>query len=254
LRASIRRNVSQLSFANFAATANEDDRDRDANAGNPELVPEKEWNYSVEAEYRLPEDAGVFSVRLFHADIEDYIGRVNATIDPGNPLSAVGNVGRAERRGMVINASTRLGFWNMPDAIASLGVTLSDSSATDPFLGTEQRIGSRGQADLEFRHDVPGLGLSYGMAYRYPFDGGYYEIDITTITRNDNEPFLNLFVSKVFFDDITFRLESDNTLNDYRCRERRRFEGTTMGGMPRLIEDSCSSRFRRLILTVQTMF
>lgn len=204
LRATVRRNVSQLSFANFAATANEDDRDRNADAGNPELVPEKAWNYSVEAEYRLPEDAAVFSVRLFHADIEDFIGRINATIDPGNPLSAVGNIGRAERHGMTINASTRLGYWNMPDAIASLSVELSDSSATDAFLGTKQRIGGRGQADLKFRHDIPGLGLSYGMEYHYPFDGGYYEIDITTITRNDNAPFLNLFVSKVLFDDITF--------------------------------------------------
>ncbi|HNP62477.1 MAG TPA: TonB-dependent receptor [Woeseiaceae bacterium] len=254
LRAAISRNVSQLSFANFAATANEDDRDRDADAGNPELVPEKEWKYSVEAEYRLPEDAAVFSVNVFHADIEDFIGRINATIDPRNPLSAVGNIGRAERRGITINASTRLSYWNMPDAIASLEVALFDSSATDPFLGTKQRVGSRGQADLEFRHDIPGLGLSYGMEYHYPFDGGYYEIDVTTITRNDNEPYLNLFVSRVFFDDITFRLESDNTLDDYRCRERRRFVGTTMDGTPRLTEDSCSSRFRRLILSVQTVF
>lgn len=254
LRASMRRNVSQLSFANFAATANEDDRDRNADAGNPELVPEKEWNYSVEAEYRLPEDAAVFSVRLFHADIEDFIGRINATIDPSNPLSAVGNIGPAERQGITFNASTRLGYWNMPDAIASLAVDLSDSSATDPFLGTEQRIGGRGQANLKFRNDIPGLGLSYGMEYHYPFHGGYYEIDVTTITRNDNAPFLNLFISKVFFDNVTFRLESDDTLNDYRCRERRRFEGTTMDGTPWLIEDSCSSRFRRLILSVQTTF
>ncbi|WP_156762685.1 TonB-dependent receptor plug domain-containing protein [Woeseia oceani] len=254
LRASVRRNVSQLSFANFAATANEDDRDRNADAGNPELVPEKEWNYSVEAEYRLPEDAAVFSVSLFHADIEDFIGRINATTDPGIPLSAVGNIGRAERRGMTINASTRLGYWNLPDAIASLEVALSDSNATDPFLGTEQRIDGRGQADFEFRHDVPGLGLSYGMEYHYPFDGGYYEIDVATITRNDNAPYLNLFVSKVFFDDVTFRLESNDTLDDFRCRERQRFNGTTMEGALRLIEDSCSSRFRRLILTVQTVF
>lgn len=254
LRASIRRNVSQLSFANFAATANEDDRDRNTDAGNPELVPEKEWNYSVEAEYRLPEDAAVFSARLFYADIEDFIGRINATVDPGNPLSAIGNIGPAERYGMTVKASTRLGYWNLPEAIASLQVNLSDSSAIDPFLGTEQRIGGRGQADFEFRHDIPGLGLSYGMAYRYPFHGGYYEIDVTTITRNDNAPFLNLFVSKVFFDDITVRLDSDDTLNDYRCRERQRFDGTTMNGALRLIEDSCSSRFRRLILRVQTVF
>lgn len=254
LRASIRHYISQLSFANFAATANEDDRDQNADAGNPELVPEKEWNYSVEAEYRLPNDAAVLSVSLFHADIEDFIGRIDATVDPDNPLSAVGNIGRAERRGMTINASTRLGYWNMPDAIATLGVILSDSSATDPFLGTRQRVTGRGQADLEFRHDIPRLGLSYGLAYHYPFDGGYDEIDITTITRNDLAPYLNLFVSKVFFDGITVRLDSADTLDDYRCMQRQRFNGTTMSGALRVIEDSCSTRFRRLILSVKTTF
>jgi len=254
LRASARRNVSQLSFANFAATANDDDRDRNVDAGNPELMPEKEWNYSVEVEYRLPEDAGVFSARLFFADIEDFIGKINATVDPANPLSAVGNIGPAERHGLSMSASTRLGYWSMPDAIASLDVDLLDSNATDPFLGTEQRIGGRGRAEFKFRHDIPDLGLNYGMEYQHPFDGGFYEVDITTITRNNNQPSLDLFISKVFFDDITFRLESDNTLDDFRCRERRRFDGTTMDGTLRLIEDSCSSRFRRLILSVRTVF
>ncbi len=61
-------------------------------------------------------------------------------------------------------------------------------------------------------------------------------------------------ISKILFDDTTFRLESDDALDDYRCRERRRFDGTTMDGTPWLIEDSCSSRFRRPILSVQTTF
>jgi len=84
--------------------------------------------------------------------------------------------------------------------------------------------------------------------------GGYDDVDIQTITRNDRERSLDLFVSKVWFDDWTFRLESDNTLGASRCRYRQRFDGTTIDGTLSLIQDSCSSRYRRLTLSVQTTF
>ncbi|MEX0901649.1 MAG: TonB-dependent receptor [Pseudohongiellaceae bacterium] len=254
LRASAARNISQLSFANFAVTANEDDRDRDATAANPELVQEKRWRYEVELEYRLPNDNGVFNLRLFYDDIDDYIGKINATVEPDNPQSAVGNIGTAKRWGTFAGASTRLSYLNLPDAIVSLNLNLFDSEIIDPFLGTKQRINDRGDANLEFRHDITDLGLNYGIDYRLPFDGGVYDIDITTITHNLSQPSLNLFISKVLFDDVTFRLESNNTLDDSRCRERRRFDGTTVNGTLRLIENSCSSRYRRLTLSIQTIF
>ena len=107
---------------------------------------------------------------------------------------------------------------------------------------------------MAFRHDVTSLALNYGMEYEYPFHGGEYDIDIITVTRNDRQPSLNMFVSRVFFDDITVRLESDNTLDQSRCRERRRYDGTTINGSISEIENSCSTRYRRLTLRVQTTF
>ncbi|HDZ08174.1 TonB-dependent receptor plug domain-containing protein [Pseudohongiella sp.] len=254
IRATIERDVSQLSFANFAATANNSDRDQDASAGNPELEPEQETRYELGFEYRLPNDNGVLNTRFFYRDIEDYIGRINATRDPAQPLSAVGNVGSAQRWGVFNEFSTRLSYFDLPDAIVSGELRVFDSSISDPFLGTDQRINRRGDASLAFRQDVTEYALNYGMEYNYPFHGGEYEIDITTVTRNDQQPSLNMFVSKVFFDDITVRLESDNTLGQSRCRERRRYDGTTINGNISEIEDSCSSRYRRLTLRVQTTF
>ncbi|MCB1672580.1 MAG: TonB-dependent receptor [Gammaproteobacteria bacterium] len=254
LRASAQRSISQLSFSNFAATQNNDDRDQNTNAGNPELVPEKRWRYETELEYRLPDDAGVFNARVFYDDIEDTIGKFNATVDPETPLSATGNIGPSTRWGMFSNASTRLGYFGLRDAILSADLALFDSEIVDPFLGTKQRTGGRGFSSVNFRHDVTDLGISYGAEYRYPLVGGYYEIDINTITRNDGQPSLDLFVQKVLFDNVTFRLESDNTLDDERCRLRQRFNGTTIDGDLRWTEDSCSTRYRRLTLSVQTTF
>ena len=254
IRATVQREVSQLPFSLFAATTNEEDRDRDVLAGNSEIEPQTAWRYDIEVEYRLPNDAGVFSSSITYTDFDNYIGRINATIDPNEPLSANGNIGPAKRWGWSGRASLRLNYFNLPDAVVTAELDLSDSEITDPFLGTRQRFGGRGSASLEFRHDITDLGLSYGLDYRYPFHGGFNNIDIVTITRNDAARRLNAFVQKIWFDDWAFRLESDNTLGASRCRTRQRFDGTTIDGTLALIQDSCSSRYRRLILSIQTTF
>ena len=254
IRATVQREVDQLPFALFATTTNEDDRDRDVLAGNPEIEPETSWNYDVEVEYRLPDDGGVFSSKLSYTDIDNYIGRINATIDPDEPLSARGNVGPAKVWGWSNEASFRLNSFNLPTAVVSASLDLFDSEVIDPFLGTEERIRGRGWASLDFRHDVTEPGFSYGFEYNYPLHGGYYDIDIVTITRNDAPRRLNAFVQKIWFDDWTFRLESNNTLDASRCRTRQRFDGTTIDGTLELTQESCSSRYRRLTLTIQTTF
>lgn len=253
-RGTINRQVSQLSFSAFAATTNEEDRDLNALAGNSELEPQTSWNYEGELEYRLPNDGGVLSSSLFYAEIDNYIGRINATVDPDEPLSATGNVAPAKRWGMFNRASIRLNQFNLPNAIVGVTLGLFDSEIVDPFLNTEVRIGGRGFANVDFRHDITDLGLSYGAEYNHSIYGGNYDIDIQTITRNDRERSWDLFVSKVWFDDWTFRLEANNAFDASRCRERRRFDGTTIGGTISLIQDSCSSRYRRLTLSIQTTF
>ena len=253
-RGTVKRSVSQLSFSSFAATTNEEDRDLNALAGNPELEPQTSWDYEGQLEYRLPNDGVVISSSISYSDIDNYIGRINATIDPEEPLSATGNVAPAKRWAMFNRASIRLNKLNLPNAILGVTLGLFDSEIIDPFLKTKQRIGGRGFAGINFRHDITSLGLSYGIDYSHSIWGGNYDIDIRTITRNDRERSLDLFVSKVWFKDWTFRLESDNTLDASRCRYRQRFNGTTIDGDISLIQDSCSSRYRRLNLSIQTTF
>ena len=253
-RGTVKRSVSQLSFSSFAATTNEEDRDLNALAGNPELEPQTSWDYEGQLEYRLPNDGGVISSNISYSDIDNYIGRINATIDPNEPLSATGNVAPAKRWAMFNRASIRLNSLSLPNAILGVTLGLFDSEIIDPFLKTKQRIGGRGFAGINFRHDITSLGLSYGIDYSHSIWGGNYDIDIKTITRNDRERSLSLFVSKVWFEDWTFRLESDNTLGASSCRYRQRFDGTTINGAISLIQDSCSSRYRRLNLSIQTTF
>jgi outer membrane receptor for ferrienterochelin and colicin len=253
-RGTVRRNVSQLSFSSFAATTNNDDRDIDGFAGNPELEPETSWSYEGELEYRLPNDAGVIATSIFYTDTDNNIGRINATVDPDQPQSATGNVGPAKQYGWFTRASLRLNWLNLPNAIVSSRLGLFDSEILNPFINQKIRTGGRGFANIDFRHDITSLNLSYGIEYNHSVWGGFYDVDIITRTRNDRRRSLDLFVQKIWFDDWVFRLESDNTLGASRCRYRERFETTTIAGDIALIQDSCSSRYRRLIFSIQTTF
>ncbi len=253
-RGTINREVSQLSFSSFAATTNDDDRDIDGFAGNPELEPETGWNYQGELEYRLPNDAGVISSSVFFNDIDNRIGRINATVDPSAPQSATGNVGPATQIGWFTRASLRLNWLDLPNAIVSGRFGLFDSEILNPFINEEIRTGGRGFANIDFRHDITSINLSYGIEYNHSIWGGFYDVDILTRTRNDRQRSLDLFVQKIWFDDWVFRLESDNTLDASECRYRERYATTTIAGDIELIQDSCSSRYRRLQLSIQTTF
>ena len=253
-RGTIRRNVSQLSFSAFAATANNDDRDINGFAGNPELEPETSWAYNGELEYRLPNDAGVLATGLFYSDIDNRIGKIIATVDPKQPQSATGNVGPSKRLGWFTRASVRLNRFNLPNAIFSGRVGLFDSEILNPFINEKVRDGSRGFGNVGFRQDITSMNLSYGIDYNHSFWGGYYDIDIFTSTRHDRRRTQDIFVQKIWFDDWVFRLESDNTLGASRCRYRERYKGTTTEVNIELIQDSCSSRYHRLILNIQTTF
>jgi outer membrane receptor protein involved in Fe transport len=254
LRATVARQVQQLSFANFTATANTDDDDKDADAGNPNLVPTQEIRYELTMEYRLPNDAGVVSSRFFLRDLEDQIGRINGSANPDQPVSAAGNIGDAKRWGVYLDGSTRLGMLGLPDAIVSSSLYLFDSEVTNPILGTIERINGRGRAQMGFRHDVVDWNLNYGFDYSHPLNGGERNIEVNTIDRTNGGPNLTMFVSTVLFDDVTFRLESNNTLDEEYCRNRVRFNGSAASGNISELEDACWGYGQKLALKVRKTF
>ncbi len=243
-RATVERDVSQLSFSDFSVSADSDDDDQDTQAGNPEIVQEKSWNYSFNLEYRLPNSLGVINSELYYRDIEDVIDRVDVSTGPDDLRSARGNIGDAYRYGLNLDASTRLGFLGLPSALLTVGLSVQDSEVTDPFLGTERRLrwNSRWFGRASFRHDVTRWNLSYGVNY-FNSDNesdARRQVDIIDIEREIREYGLSLFAEKRAFGGITFRLDVRNANDPQRCRERIRFLGATAAGIVEEVEDYCS--------------
>lgn len=255
VRATVERAVSQLSFESFTATTNNSDTTKDTYAGNPDLVQEKEIRYELGLQYRLPNDGGVVNSRVFYRNIDDIIGKINVSNDIANPQSTTGNLGKGIRYGIFIDASTRLAFLGLPDALITSAVNLFDSSVYDPILGADRRFNRRGNIEVGFSHDIPQYGLNYGFKYSQEISGGEKNVDVDTIEQYLPGANLQLFISKVAFENVTFRLESMNTLHSEYCRDRYRYDGLVSAGRLTEIEDSCSSGGgQKVALRIRTTF
>lgn len=258
LKASVEREISQLSFSDFSATIDNSDEDKNTEQGNPDIAQEKSWVYRMGLEYRLPENLGVLSSNVFYRDIEDVIDRIDVTSDPDNPISARGNIGDGERWGIRLDVSTRLGFVGLDDALVTANLNLQDSRVTDPFLGIERRMrnNGRGWGNLGFRHDLPSLSMNYGFNYSNALNGGTGRttIDVDDIEIEKREPNLSIFVEKRAFGGTTIRLEAQNALDSVFCRDRIRYAGRTADGIVEEIENSCFGEGRQYALRVRRTF
>ncbi|MEX0619024.1 MAG: TonB-dependent receptor plug domain-containing protein [Pseudohongiellaceae bacterium] len=255
-RASVEKDVAQLSFNDFTANISGGDDDQDAVAGNPDLRQEQSWRYETTLEYRLPGDAGVLSTNLFYHDLEDVIDRVDVST-PTALLSANGNIGDGERYGINIDASLRLGFIDFPNILVTSRLQLEDSKVTDPFLGIERRLRQQGRGSyrIGYRHDLPSMALNYGFNFSHGFTGERFAYDIDKIEEYEQGDNLTVFVEKIGWGGLTYRFETMNTLEGERCRVRSRYTGGTIAtGVLNEIEDSCSNTGIKIALKVRGTF
>lgn len=255
-RASIEKDVSQLSFSDFTASVAGGDDDQNALAGNPQLAQEQSIRYEANLEYRLPNDGGVLSTKVFYHDLTDVIDKVDVSTAT-SILSANGNIGKGERYGIDLDASIRLGFIGRPDMLLTSGVQVEDSSVVDPFLGIDRRLrqGGRGSFRLGYRHDLTALSLNYGFNYNHGFEGNRKAYDIDKIEDYNSGDFMTAFVEKVGFMGFTYRFEAMNMLEGERCRVRYRYVGGTIAtGNLNEFEDSCSNTGIKYAIKIRGTF
>ena len=163
-RATIEKDVAQLSFNDFTANINSADDDQNAIAGNPDIRQEQSWRYDINLEYRFDDDNGVLNTNLFYHDLEDVIEKIDVSTDAAI-LSANGNIGDGERFGGSIDASLRLTTFNLPQVLLTSRVEIEDGDIRDPFLQINRRLQrqGRGSYSFGFRHDMTSRSINYGI-------------------------------------------------------------------------------------------
>lgn len=265
LRLSAEKDVSQLSFRDFSAGVNQQDDDQDTIAGNPELEQEQTWRYNVNLDYRLPNDGGVLNTRFFYYDVSNSIGKVDVTTDPLKPISANGNVGDGKVFGLYLNASIRLGFLNLPQAVVTAAVNFEDAYIYDPLINKERTIipFDRGGFRLGYRQDVPAQNLSFGINYQDGFGdvggtGGNrvrYDIDnVVFFGGGKLRPELKVFAEKIGYRNFTYRIEVNNAENEIICLERKRYNGYLRDGNLNETEKPCSNSGAQFVFKVRANF
>ena len=227
MRLSAEKTVSQLSFADFSAATNNQDEDQDTIAGNPEIEQEQWWRYTFNLDYRLPNDGGVLTSRVFYWDVEGPIGRIDISPSATELASTNGNVGNGFVLGLNLDASIRLGFIGLPQALLTAGLLVRDTGVDDPLIAMERKVvpNDRGSFRIGFRHDVPSLRLNYGFSYNDRIDGNRPLYDIDNVLFVGSRSDLTAFVEKTGFAGLTYRLEVINILDHDNKRERRRYDG-----------------------------
>lgn len=160
VHATLEREVAQLDFQDFVASA-ELDRD-DILAGAPSLTPPTTWFFATVFEQRFW-DGGALTLTFRHERIDDVIDRVVVESD-GELFDAVGNIGRGKRtifRAELTAPLDRLGLTGME---IRADLTLLRSRVSDPITGEKRPISEDKpfEGELRFTHDLPGGRWSWG--------------------------------------------------------------------------------------------
>jgi outer membrane receptor for ferrienterochelin and colicins len=214
---SVKRDVEQLNFSDFAASA---DIDNKVLSGNTELVPETKWRYQLSYEKRFANDAGRLVVSGRYEDIEDKIELIPLVDGAGNVISAVGNVGDARFMQLIVESSFRLTKLRLPNVVVEPRLILMDHELVDPFTGLTREFDFRHSVffRIGLRHDVTDWKLSYGGVVGFGDDR--YKFDYDEIAQHNEVTFSSMFAEYNLSRGLILRFEANDLTNYDRGRDR----------------------------------
>lgn len=224
LQLSLRRDISQLDFVDFASRASEDD---EVVGGNVDLRPQKSWIIEATAERTFANNRGRLRIANNYRRIRDVITKIE--VAPG--VSGVGNASKAWLNEASIEASVRFDILEDADFLIEPRLRHRAGQIVDPIIGQRLRIEDKARIifNTEFRHDISRYGLSYGGEFNLFLDWFFRDVD--EILRNEGRIMMDFFLEKTVFGGLTARFEAQNLFNPNTGRIRTLFEDTRRTGI-----------------------
>ncbi|HEY1425428.1 MAG TPA: TonB-dependent receptor [Caulobacteraceae bacterium] len=208
LRFRIEREVGQLDFKSFAASAQLNGVG--VVAGNPSLEPQQDWAIEAAYERRFWKD-GVVSLTLRRLMISDAVDQV-PVLGASGVFDAPGNIGAGVENDVVASFNLPLDRFGVSGgSIRGLG-TWRFSEVTDPATGRRRPISDQHprDAELHFVQDLPRWKLNWGVDAVFAFVDRSFRFD--EIDTNTTGVFADVFVEYRPKPDLVFHLELDNVL------------------------------------------
>lgn len=183
LRWSLSREVGQLDFGDFVASASLDSGD--VSAGNARLEPDKTWRSELSWKVGFGDD-GALLLSWRHDRIRDVIDRVPVIAADGDLYDAPGNIGDGTRDGLALELGSSLGALGWPSLRFDATVLWQRSRVRDPSTGQRRGISEDKplEGELSLVQTLPALRLSWGLSvdlaeretsYRYDEIASEYE-------------------------------------------------------------------------------
>lgn len=214
----IARTVGQLSFDDFAAASELEAGT--VNAGNPNIVPERAWEYEAALERRFWGAAAVV-VTATHAEIEE----VSDLIPVLGQFDAPGNIGAGKRDELKVSLSLPLQRLGLAGGLAVFNGTWRWSEVADPVTGELRRISGQRpfEGTLVVTKTLPSLRSTLGLDVGLGFQERYYRInEIRTV---EEEPLIKLYWDWVPSPELAFRFQAENITGRERTRYRTLYAG-----------------------------
>jgi hypothetical protein len=199
LRVSLRRSVGQLSFNDFAASANL--AEGKAYGGNVALRPDHRTTLALDYDRRFS-GRGAINLGAFHDWRADVL---EPTVLPDGAFG-VTNVDEARVWGVSANPELPVdGF--APGGLIKLGYARQGSRVVDPLTGRRRGVTALRPETLTvgFRQDLAAARVSWGFDYGGRYDVRYWYADEVRLLRHAQD--LDLYVETVRFADAKLRLQ-----------------------------------------------
>jgi hypothetical protein len=175
LRLRVEREVGQLDFGDFAASA--ELANNNVFAGNADLSPQSAWVFEAAWERRFWEE-GVLTATLVHERISDVIDVIPVT-DGVDVFSAPGNIGDGTATGFSLEATIPTDRFGVPGGQLTTSWQWRVSEVTDPTTGEERRISGQRPEEFftRFTQDIDSWRVNWGVEYQPWGEDTVFRID-----------------------------------------------------------------------------
>lgn len=178
LRFRFERELGQLDFSDFAASA--DLEEENVFGGNVDLEPEQRWISELTYERRFWGE-GVLSLGYRHDEIVDAIDVIPLADD----LSATGNIGDGSLDQLAVSLTLPTDKLGVPGGQFKVSNSWNHTEVTDPTTGETRAIsGVRpSQAEFNFQQDLTRWKLQWGVFYLAGFRDPRFDPDQRQLVR-----------------------------------------------------------------------
>ncbi|MBB5684242.1 TonB-dependent receptor plug domain-containing protein [Sphingobium boeckii] len=175
ISAKIEREVGQLDFYDFVASVNL--AGGNGNAGNPDLRPPQSWNVELTANRNLGA-WGSIKLKTFAKFIADAVAQVPI----GATGEAPGNISKARLVGLDLTGTINLDPAGWRGARVDINTIFRKSRLHDPLTDEIRELSEQDKStiDVNFRHDIPGSDLAWGVDYSRYIQTAGFRLDQTS--------------------------------------------------------------------------